>query len=875
MRTGTGSIALNAPGDVLFTDPVVQGAVYTAGAAVTTPSDFTAPTLSSSYLAAPNGLVTTPAWGEGGGSVTVNAGQSIIGVGATQTPSGTATAETFADWYYRYGASDGDTTPFSAGGQTAAWVNYATFFQQFGALGGGNVSLKAGGDITNISASLPETLLLSGGITTSPLAHYYGGGDLSIQAGGNLNSGTFYVGRGSGLIDVSGAVQSSPQLTVQDGYISVIADGAISLGAVIDPGNTRSSGFFSGLTSGAVSGPAGTPFTTYGPQSGVSLTSLSDDVTFRGSASAASLLPPSLSMIAPLGDVTVSGAATLFPYPTDAVGHDTGALTLAAGGSISLPAGLTLGAPPTLVLGGTGSSIIAFYTNPLGLPSFSFAPANAATSGSVLLYAGQNIAGTLTVNRPAQIQAGEDIGAGATQSTSFRFIGENLTDNDVTSIIAGRDIGAITSGNFSSSMTIFGPGDLLVEAGRNINIGSPGGGGTGILAVGNGSTSGGFIPYLPAKSANITTLFGVGPGVDYASAIGEYIDPANAGTNGIDFLTDIAGILGQPRDQAWITFQGTVHDKATIARPARLPGLLDPGCNRLSRSSSPFFGQYARAYTAIDTLFPARLGYTANSTGGANGAVTTVNTGDLSMRFALIETQQQGDINIIGPGGGIRAGTAGRDALKPNQEGILTLGDGSIRIFTDQSVVVNQSRIMTQQGGDVDIFSANGDIDAGSGPKTFASNPVLSEICNNDGYCFVNPAGLVTGAGIGAVVTLPGQDPKKSNVTLVAPHGIVDAGAAGLRSANDLNIVALQVLNAYNIQAGGTTTGVPTVQAPPALALTNASNTTAATQQSALPGQSSSNGQTSVMIVEIIGYGGSQGSDDNTNTDDQRRRRDQ
>jgi hypothetical protein len=41
--------------------------------------------------------------------------------------------------------------------------------------------------------------------------------------------------------------------------------------------------------------------------------------------------------------------------------------------------------------------------------------------------------------------------------------------------------------------------------------------------------------------------------------------------------------------------------------------------------------------------------------------------------------------------------------------------------------------------------------------------------------------------------------------------------------------------------------------------LTAASNTAAATQQTAVPTQSNA-GQASVMIVEIIGYGGSQGA---------------
>ncbi len=87
--------------------------------------------------------------------------------------------------------------------------------------------------------------------------------------------------------------------------------------------------------------------------------------------------------------------------------------------------------------------------------------------------------------------------------------------------------------------------------------------------------------------------------------------------------------------------------------------------------------------------------------------------------------------------------------------------------------------------------------------------------------------------------------------------------------SGNVNLAALQIVNAANIQVQGNATGIPTVQGPPVAAPTTAANTAGANQQTGAPTQSKS-GQASVMIVEIIGYGGSQGSDDSN--DDNRRK---
>jgi hypothetical protein len=165
---------------------------------------------------------------------------------------------------------------------------------------------------------------------------------------------------------------------------------------------------------------------------------------------------------------------------------------------------------------------------------------------------------------------------------------------------------------------------------------------------------------------------------------------------------------------------------------------------------------------------------------------------------------------------------------------------------------------MTAQGVDIDVFSANGDIIAGAAPKTVQSVPPVSLICDADGYCRVNPAGLISGGGIAALITIPGQDPSLSNVSLTAPVGTVDFGAAGVRAAGNLTVNALHVLNAFNVQVGGVAIGIPSAPSVNigALAAANAAASAASQPATALANQRAAAVVTPAIItVEVLGFG--------------------
>lgn len=587
-------------------------------------------------------------------------------------------------------------------------------------------------------------------------------------------------------------------------------------------------------------------------------------------------------------------------------------MSLVAGGSVN--GRVTVGQGSSNV----GITMLEVGSGPpmFGVPSAALtAPLHEGDDAPVLIYAGKDIdGGVYTLLKQARLWAGRDV-AGVV------FTGMNTIDGDITSIVAGRDILArrvpdvlgSARPQTTASFTLYGPGEFVIEAGRNLgpfstvdrntiaanptfNLGG------GIFAIGDGANSTfrdiSTKPYLPQQGANITLRYGVAGGIDYAAVmakaphtIEQLVDLIIAARARAAGITDPKVAVSLTPAEAADVFNAMssvdINSKLTaLAAKAGFPGLtfdLTPAqCVSLLQvqqtikldvdrdflaflkrvglgykdPSSPYYGKYAAAYEAIATLFPASKGYTDNSNGGSGAIPVLKHTGDLRMARTLVETQTGGDINLIGPGGNAYVGSNSADTLTPAQQGILTLQGGSVRTYTDGSVLIYQSRVFTEQGGDIEIFSANGDLNTGKGPKSSAAYPPLRLICDSDGYCRVSPAGLVTGAGIGALLSVPGQDPTKSNVVLTAPHGVIDAGAAGIRVAGNATFNALQILNAFNIQVNGVAVGLPTVTNPNIGALTTASNAAgAATQATAAP-QSGANRQPSIIIVEVLGFGG-------------------
>jgi len=116
----------------------------------------------------------------------------------------------------------------------------------------------------------------------------------------------------------------------------------------------------------------------------------------------------------------------------------------------------------------------------------------------VLIVAGEDIIyGNIRTSSPIRLWAARDI-------VDFSFVAQNNSDDDISSVYAGRDIIAKPlpdnpSQSQAVSFRLYGPGNLVVEAGRNLGpFHTYGQNGGDITALGNAPNG--------ASAARRTTL---------------------------------------------------------------------------------------------------------------------------------------------------------------------------------------------------------------------------------------------------------------------------------------------------------------------------------------------------------------------------------
>ncbi len=844
-------------------------------------------------------------------------------------------------------AGDGGTALPDGVLSTNLRINPQLFSTGVGALGGGSVAVTAGRNVSQLTA-VADTSVLTGQVLDpaapgAPTSITYGGGNVSVTAGGSLFGSQIDVASGTASIASGGAVASAGLLRLAGSVASPVAALEANLLRLRVGNATADVTAVQSIAVGAIASTDG--LGDYAPVSGVSfrtnggftLANRGKDV-LSGVASTSvadvAVLPGSLSVAALFGNIDLSaGAVTAGAQQTQVVLYPSpsGQLRLFAGGDF---------AAVTLSMDDSDPSLTPFgnFTFPSILPStddnarrrlHNQRITHAGDSNPAYIYAQGNIDGlTLALPKQGRISAGGDI-------TDMIFVGQNLAATDVTRITAGRDIvatsrvlsvGTTATGLASlpvlqgNTFILGGPGALFVEAGRDLgpflnsavvrnaagsNVAYAGG----IVTVGND-----YNPWLGAAGARVYAEFGVGKGADYNGLRDTYVDPANTAALDGDLFAQIVDANGNRSPDRtkpiyapilidWLAANtGVTYPNATAAYAAfvALPALVQRQFlldkvyfNELaapSRPDGPSYLQYIRGYRAVDRLFPAVLGYTANDLSGAGNGGTKVATGNLDLRLATLETQRGGDITILGPGGRVLGGsvvaTSAQAARRGEEvgtfnlfqglrrvdlqvaeritgipigfEGVLTLRGGFVNGFTDGDFLLNQSRLFTIDGGDVTLWSSNGDLNAGQGAKTSASNPPVVLRFNPDGFGFLDQAGSVAGAGIAALLPSTSGVPAPS-VTLIAPVGTVDAGDAGVRAAGTVFVAAAQVANADNFKAGGGTSGIGGAAAVDLGAAASANAASAAAQQAAAavnPTGNRSDDDRSRISVDVLGFGG-------------------
>ena len=440
------------------------------------------------------------------------------------------------------------------------------------------------------------------------------------------------------------------------------------------------------------------------------------------------------------------------------------------------------------------------------------------------------------------VSAGRDIVPNNPNAT-LRSLANNIAIGNLVGDQRSSTVAGTTSNALPGDIQINGPGTLEVLAGRNLDLGTDAnvtnGTGIGIASIGNFRN-----PFLPTEGADviafagITSLGGSGPALglsDSSLALSSFIQ---------SFGTDAAFQSAYLQRLGVSDLTGLSEEqKSIVGLEIFFRRLRDAGRGHSTT------GNYDAGIAAVNALF-------ANNTA----------TGSLFTRARDIRTSLNGSITLAVAGGGVTmASDIFGNPLTP--PGIVTEFGGAVSIFTDRSVDIGQARIFTLRGGDVLIWSTNGNIAAGTAPKTVVTAPptrVSIDVTSAD--VKIELGGLATGGGIGVLASVAGV--KAGDVDLIAPKGTVDAGDAGIRSTGNLNIAATTVLNASNIQVAGTASGTssgPSVAVPNISGMTSAGNQSAAQNsvtndvtrdrtQQAQP--IAKDEPPSIITIEVLGYGG-------------------
>ncbi|MGJ0483532.1 MAG: filamentous hemagglutinin family protein [Methylomicrobium sp.] len=882
VRTGTGSIAIDAGKDIRFaadpSDATAAAAVYTLGTtakytrnqllrgeipgvpqrqAGESDADYLSrldPALMNDLLrfgyldeTRIGTLFQKAEFPTQGSDIRLRAGGSIEGVN---------TGQKMTDWLVRSGNLVDNHTPTLWGinisgdrssqtGSTPAAKGIRNFNQNVGALGGGNVNVEADGDIRNLSVMIPTTGKPLGTVSSTPNQWLKngiavnGGGNLDVTAGNDIVGGEFFTGLGTAALKAGGSVAANSAgkgavFELGDARFGIQARQDINLSGVYNPTLMKQTQVVGGESR----------FFTYSPDSAAEFLSTAGNILFQNNAGTGfeySVFPGIVKAAALSGDIAINKSMTLFPSAK-------GQLELLAGRNVRSSA--VAGETVTVNMSDADLSLLPDMLSPARSLEGSlkdgliraqerldpFSPVANIIHAATPVHLNNGSKPVIRANlgdiafapgaqvifflpKASEFVAGRDI-------KNLSLSGQNLSGQDVSLIQAGRDIAFNTQispdGVVLSNpnkIEVGGPGQLQVLAGRNINLGSS----AGIQTIGNIVN-----PALSPAGASINILAGLSDAIDFEGFIERYrtLPESQAG------LHALAGLGAQKQRENLNVFLKVLFEEIKQSAAAAAAA---PAGERAEL--------YQRGFDAIKALFPGDK-----------------YNGDLSLVFSQVKTLDGGGINMAVPGGKIDVGLAGQLAgirKAANELGIVVQQEGDLNALIDQDFNVNQSRVFTLKGGDITVWSSKGSIDAGKGAKSAIAAPPPITLVDEKGNIVTLFPPIVSGSGIQAI--------GNGQVTLAAPQGIVDAGEAGI-SGGQIVIAATAVVGASNIQASGGTVGVPTA-APAPVVPSGADSAAASAAKAGSDSAESSGGQddgeqknnqksvVSILNTDVVGYG--------------------
>ncbi|QGA50511.1 filamentous hemagglutinin family protein [Pseudomonas brassicacearum] len=466
--------------------------------------------------------------------------------------------------------------------------------------------------------------------------------------------------------------------------------------------------------------------------------------------------------------------------------------------------------------------------------------------GAVRMMAGRDI---VSSGIPLGGSLSNNSEAGNYTSAGNLFIHNNPTDISIVS--AGRDI-------LYSSFNVAGPGLLEITAGRNILMDDK-------VSI---TSLGAVVPGDSRPGASLVLQAGAGlDGADYDRFVKAYLDPANQALAGVplanqdgkvaktyeaelvDWLKERFGFSGDT-EQARSYFAALPAEQQRVFARDVYFAELKAGGREYNEVGGVRQGSYLRGREAIDLLFPSK--------DVAGNAITY--KGDIIMfGGAGVHTDFGGSIQMLTPGGGQTFGIEGN--APPSTAGVITQGEGDIQLYAQNSILLGQSRIMTTFGGSILGWSAQGDINAGRGSKTTVVYTPPKRLYDTWGNVTLSPSVPSTGAGIATLNPIAEVTP--GDIDLIAPLGTIDAGEAGIRVSGNVNIAALTVVNAANIQTQGKSSGVPLAATVNTGAITSASSAASSATQAAedvarQQQNAARQNQASVFTVQVVSFGSEQ-----------------